>query len=180
MEERSNLKTSNLSGTERIRLDPEQESELREAFDLFDRDGDKKIAAKELHVVMQAIGRNMELSEVEANIRQIKLERPELGQAAPEKQEGEEDELVLEEFIRFISREMLENDVNEELVEAYRKFTGSDEDQGITLLQLKETMNTYGEKRLTEEEFALLFQETDADNDGYINFDDFVRMMMSR
>ena len=52
MAEMSKRETSNLSGTERIRLDPEQESELREAFDLFDRDGDKKIAAKELHVVM--------------------------------------------------------------------------------------------------------------------------------
>ena len=44
MAEMSKCETSN--------LDPEQESELREAFDLFDRDGDKKIAAKELHVVM--------------------------------------------------------------------------------------------------------------------------------
>ena len=135
MEQRSKRETSNLSGTERISLDPEQESELREAFDLFDRDGDKKIAAKELHVVMQAIGRNMELKEVEENIEQIKRERSDLGAATPDKQDGEDDELVLnlEEFIRFISREMLENDVNEELVEAYRKFTGSDEDQGITL-----------------------------------------------
>ena len=135
MEQRSKRETSNLSGTERISLDPEQESELREAFDLFDRDGDKKIAAKELHVVMQAIGRNMELREVEENIEQIKRERSDLGAATPDKQDGEDDELVLnlEEFIRFISREMLENDVNEELVEAYRKFTGSDEDQGITL-----------------------------------------------
>lgn len=136
MDERSKRETSNLSGTERIRLDPEQESELREAFDLFDRDGDKKIAAKELHVVMQAIGRNMELREVQENIEQIKRERPDLGQAASDRQEGEDDELVLnlEEFIRFISREMLENDVNEELVEAYRKFTGSDENgEGITL-----------------------------------------------
>ena len=135
MDERSKRETSNLSGTERIRLDPEQESELREAFDLFDRDGDKKIAAKELHVVMQAIGRNMELREVQENIEQIKRERPDLGQAASDRQEGEDDELVLnlEEFIRFISREMLENDVNEELVEAYRKFTGSNEDQGINL-----------------------------------------------
>ena len=76
---------------------------------------------------------------------------------------------------------MLENDVNEELVEAYRKFTGSDENgEGITLEQLKNTMYNYGERRLDSEEFNLLFNETDADGDGYINFDDFVRMMMSR
>ena len=124
----------------------------------------------------------MELSEVEANIEMIKRERPDMGQAGHDKQEGDDDEPVLnlEEFIRFISREMLENDVNEELVEAYRKFTGSDEDQGITPAQLKDTMHQYGERRLSDEEFDLLFQETDADGDGYINFDDFVRMMMSR
>ena len=79
MDERSKRETSNLSGTERIRLDPEQESELREAFDLFDRDGDKKIAAKELHVVMQAIGRNMSIEEIKSNITTIKDERPDLG-----------------------------------------------------------------------------------------------------
>ena len=41
-------------------------------------------------------------------------------------------------------------------------------------------MYNYGERRLDSEEFNLLFNETDADGDGYINFDDFVRMMMSR
>ena len=76
---------------------------------------------------------------------------------------------------------MLENDVKEELVEAYRKFSGTDDGQGgITRKQLQDTMVNYGEKRLTDEEFDLLFQETDADNDGLINFDDFIRMMMSR
>ena len=39
---------------------------------------------------------------------------------------------------------------------------------------------SYGERRMSDEEFQLLFEETDADGDGVINFDDFVRMMMSR
>ena len=76
---------------------------------------------------------------------------------------------------------MSENDVKEELVEAYRKFCGSeDATEGITREQLQETMALYGEKRLSPQEFNLLFEETDYDNDGFINFDDFVRMMMSR
>jgi len=41
-------------------------------------------------------------------------------------------------------------------------------------------MMAYGEKRLTQQEFEKLFQETDYDQDGLINFDDFVRMMMSK
>ena len=87
----------------------------------------------------------------------------------------------MEEFIRFIKKEMHENNDKEELLEAFRKFTGTDEmSQGITKEQLKATMETYGERRLTPEEFAMLFEETDHDNDGLINFEDFVRMMMSR
>ena len=163
-----------------LTLNAEQESELREAFDLFDRDGDQMIAAKELHVVMQAIGRNMELEEVEKNIKAIKLlQRSEYGEEEDEDDVG--DELNLDEFITFISKEMLENDVKEELVEAYRKFSGNDDlHQGITRQQLQDTMMAYGEKRLSAEEFNQLFEETDADGDGFINFDDFVRMMMSR
>ena len=71
--------------------------------------------------------------------------------------------------------------MKEELVEAYRKFSGSDNlEQGFTRKQLKDTMYNYGERRLSDEELNLLFEETDADKDGLINFDDFVRMMMSR
>ena len=63
-------------------------------------------------------------------------------------------ELDLDEFISFISKEMMDNDVKEELVEAYRKFCGQDESQGgITLAQLQETMFAYGEKRLTPQDF---------------------------
>ena len=140
--------------TGQLALDADQENELREAFDLFDRDGDQSIAAKELHVVMQAIGRNMELSEVRQHIRNIKLEKQAVTSgAASEDQEtlGDEDlELNLDEFISFISKEMMDNDVKEELVEAYRKFCGSeDSSTGITRQQLRDTMVHYGEKRLT-------------------------------
>ena len=173
---------SNLTGKgEPVQLDADQESELREAFDLFDSDGDQSIAAKELHVVMQAIGRNMDLGDVEQHIRNIKNERRAVSSNDGGDAASEEDlSLDLEEFISFISKEMQDND-SEELVEAYRKFCGNDDlSQGITRDQLKETMINYGEKRLTHEEFNLLFSEVDYDEDGVINFDDFVRMMMSR
>lgn len=38
----------------------------------------------------------------------------------------------------------------------------------------------YGEKRFSDLDFEMLFQETDHDNDGVINFDDFVRVMMMK
>ena len=40
-------------------------------------------------------------------------------------------------------------------------------------------MIKYGEK-MTEGQYQLLFDETDNDEDGMINFKDFMRMMMSK
>jgi calmodulin len=39
-------------------LSAEQRDELQDAFDLFDKDGDGTISAKELIVVMRSIGLN--------------------------------------------------------------------------------------------------------------------------
>ena len=84
------------------------ENELREAFELFDRDGSNSIGVTELHVVMQAIGRQMELNEVEANIRRIKEESRRQEQTPASDGAGEESlELNLQEFINFISAQMM-------------------------------------------------------------------------
>ena len=80
----------------------------------------------------------------------------------------------------YISHEMLDNNVKEELVEAFQKFGGNVDQNGITRKQLRETMEAMGEKRLSDAEYELLFEETDYDGDGTISFEDFVRMMMSQ
>ena len=82
----------------------------------------------------------------------------------------------------FISKEMLDNDGKgqDELQIAYRTFCGGEENgSGITYQLLKDTIRAYGEKRISDDEIKWLFDETDYDNDGYINFDDFIRMMMT-
>mmetsp|Transcript_26570 Transcript_26570/g.33132 ORF Transcript_26570/g.33132 Transcript_26570/m.33132 type:complete len:101 (-) Transcript_26570:321-623(-) len=95
--------TSNMSAAKASDpvIDAEEEQELREAFDLFDRDGDQSIAAKELQVVMQAIGRQKEVTEIEEEIRAIK-------QAQSHGSDIDEDDLELDlpEFISYISKEM--------------------------------------------------------------------------
>ena len=47
-----------------VQLDMEQEQELVEAFHLFDMNGDKMIAAEELHIVMQALSLDMGMEEI--------------------------------------------------------------------------------------------------------------------
>ena len=77
-------------------------------------------------------------------------ERAVFGESEDEEVDSDDEkELDLDQFISFISKEMLDNEVKEELVEAYRKFSGSDDlEQGFTRKQLQDTMYNYGERRL--------------------------------
>ena len=80
-----------------------------------------------------------------------------------------------DEFIDFITEGHSTN--MEELVEAFRTFGPSDDTKAITKEELKKTMEKYGEK-YSPAEFDLLFSENDADGDGFINFTDFIKVMM--
>ena len=68
--------------------------------------------------------------------------------------------------------------MDEEMQEAFKTF---DEDgKGfINIKDLKRTLKKYNEN-LSDEEFNIMFNETDADKDGKINFKDFILMMMAK
>ena len=68
--------------------------------------------------------------------------------------------------------------MDEEMQEAFKTFDING--QGfITMKDLKRVLNEYNE-HLSESEFKILFKETDNDNDGKINFRDFILMMMAK
>ena len=52
-------------------LTKEQKNELKEAFDVFDKDGDETISAEELQVVLEAVGRKMTREQVDDAIARI-------------------------------------------------------------------------------------------------------------
>ena len=162
-------------------LTEEELQELAEAFDLFDKDGDQSIAAKELHVVLQAIGRNVTERDVHRQILKIKADQR-IADGESEIGSDEEDdyaELDKAEFIDYISKEMRDNDM-EELVEAFRTFGPQNERYGINREQLRKTMEEYGEKIQDNNEFEQLFEDLDRDKNGEIGFEDFIKVMMSK
>ena len=162
-----------INQSEKAGLDEEQTNELKEAFDLFDEDGSGTLGKRELHVLLQAIGRNMDLTEIEEKIRELKQNR----QTESGNDNNVQDELSQEEFILFISN-LQQDTVTEELKEAYRRFSGTDDpEQGFNSKQLFRTMEDNKEK-LSELECEQLFEELDVDGDGIVNFNDFVRSMM--
>ena len=68
---------------------------------------------------MQAIGRQKEVEDIKNEIKDIKRQQLQEDGASDEDIDSDEAELNLKEFIQYISKEMQEREVKEELVEAF-------------------------------------------------------------
>ncbi|KAG4081654.1 calmodulin [Neocallimastix lanati (nom. inval.)] len=118
-------------------LTEEQIAEFKEAFSLFDKDGDGSITTKELGTVMRSL-----------------------------------------EFLTMMARKMKDTDSEEEIKEAFKVFD-KDGNGFISAAELRHVMTNLGEK-LTDEEVDEMIREADIDGDGQINYEEFVKMMMSK
>nr|POE67941.1 calmodulin-like protein 8 [Quercus suber] len=76
-----------------------------------------------------------------------------------------------------MAKKMKETDAEEELKEAFKVF---DKDQNgyISATELRHVMINLGEK-LTDEEVEQMIREADLDGDGQVNYEEFVKMMMT-
>merc|ERR1719321_986456 len=101
-------------------LTEEQVSEFKEAFSLFDKDGDGSITTKELQ----------------------------------------------------------DTDTEDDLKEAFKVFD-KDHDGYISAAELRHVLTNIGEK-LTDDEVDEMIREADIDGDGSIDYNEFVKMMVSK
>lgn len=138
--------------------------EFREAFDLFDKNKDGSITAKELSNVMKSLNHHATDQEVQEMIAEVDTDG-----------NGRVD---FEEFVSLMNRRTKETDTEEEVINAFRVFDKEGNDT-ISSSELRHIMTTIGDK-LTDEEVEEMIREADVDGDGYINYVEFVRMMMAK
>ncbi|VFQ74817.1 unnamed protein product [Cuscuta campestris] len=145
-------------------LTDEQISEFKEAFSLFDKDGDGCITTKELGTVMRSLGQNPTEAELQDMINEVDAD----GNGT----------IDFPEFLNLMAKKMKDTDSEEELKEAFRVF---DKDQNgfISAAELRHVMTNLGEK-LTDEEVDEMIREADVDGDGQINYEEFVKVMMAK
>ncbi|EZG72286.1 calmodulin [Gregarina niphandrodes] len=145
-------------------LTEDQIAEFREAFTLFDTDGDGNISTKELGTVMRSVGQNP----TEADLQEM----------VAEVDENRTGVIRFKDFLNLMVRKMRETDTEEELIEAFQVFDR--EGNGlITAQELRHVLTQLGEK-LSPEEADLMISEADVDGDGQINYEEFVKMMMAK
>ncbi|XP_046582415.1 uncharacterized protein LOC124289793 [Haliotis rubra] len=142
-------------------LTEDQIAEFKEAFCLFDKDGDGTITTKELGTVMRSLGQNPTEAELQDMINEVDADGNGI--------------IDFPEFLTMMSKKLQGADSTDELREAFLVFD-KDGDGFISAKELRHVMTNLGEK-LTDDEVEEMMREADGDGDGQVNYDEFVKMM---
>ncbi|XP_052105394.1 calmodulin-A-like [Mytilus californianus] len=143
------------------RLSKEKIAELKEAFALFDKDGDGRITANELESVMKSMGENPTPKELRQIIHDVDTD----GSGAIE----------FNEFLIMMARKYSEIREMKEITDAFKMFDRNG-DGVISAAELRQVMTNMGQK-LSDKDVDSMIKEADMDGDGQINYAEFIRMM---
>ncbi|CAF4800110.1 unnamed protein product [Pieris macdunnoughi] len=146
-----------------------QMKEFREAFRLFDKDGDGTITKEELGRVMRSLGQFARVEELQDMLQEVDSDG--------------DGNVSFEEFVNILSKSMSGAGGNtssaeqeeRELRDAFRVFDKHNRGY-ICASDLRAVLQCLGED-LSEEEIEDMIKEVDSDGDGRIDFLEFVRAL---
>ncbi|XP_018398782.1 PREDICTED: calmodulin-like [Cyphomyrmex costatus] len=146
-----------------------QMKEFREAFRLFDKDGDGTITKEELGRVMRSLGQFARAEELRTMLQEIDIDG--------------DGNVSFEEFVEIVSNiggasttaSTDQHQEEQELRDAFRVFDKHNRGY-ITASDLRAVLQCLGED-LSEEEIEDMIKEVDVDGDGRIDFYEFVHAL---
>jgi len=144
-------------------LTDDQIQEFKEAFALFDKDGNGTITAKELGAVMRGLGQNPSEEEIRTMIDEVDTDC--------------NGSIEFDEFLLLISNKIRMDSVEDELRDAFKVFD-KDNDGYLTAPELRDVMMNLGDP-MTVEDITEMVREADTNGDGKIEYSEFVQQIMS-
>ena len=135
--------------------------ELKQAFSIFDKNGDGTISTKELGVVIRSLG----FSPTDREIQEIIMEFDKDRSGA----------LEFPEFLGLMAKKIYEQNAKEELFEAFKVFD-KDGNGLVSAAELRHVLVNMPEKP-EDEEVDEMIRYADLDGDGHIDYKEFVDML---
>ena len=152
------------SNSEIISLSEETKADYMDAFNMFDTNHDGTINSQKIGELMRKLGKNP----TEAQLTKI------IGNIA----KNNSKQIVFDDFVELMEQKNKENDPEIEIINMFQIF--NKENNGlISNEELFHIIRTFGET-LTDEEIQEIITEADVDGDGFINYEEFVRMMTTK
>ena len=145
-------------------LTDEEINQFKFFFDLFDKDSSGTITTKELGTIMRNLGQNPSEEELKQMIREVDL--------------NGDGTIDFKEFLCLMLKKMDDSDIDDELETAFKAFD-LDKDGYITPHELRNGMLNLGEE-YSPEEAEEMIKEGDLDNDGRIDYDEFMKIILSK
>lgn len=135
--------------------------QIREAFNVFDKDNDGFITLKELGTVMRSLGQNPTENELHDLIKQY--DRDESGT------------IDFSEFFELMLKKFHESQMESEVFEIFEALDrdGNGLLSGFEIQAVMKLVNV----DLTDDQVYELIKQADLDSDGNLNFSEFFRMM---
>ena len=150
--------------THKKRLTEKELADVKEAFAVFDRNGDGRITKLEIRQVLESLGQHPTDRDIDGIIGDADTD----GNGS----------IDLHEFISMMKKKKNTNELKEEereMAEAFRVFD-ADGDGYVTAEELRQVMERLGES-LTNDEVKAMILAADMDGDGRVDFGEFVKLM---
>ena len=145
-------------------LNDDQIREFKDAFDIFDEDVSGTVSTGELASVMRTLGQDIDEKEVGIMISEVDSDGS--------------GEIDFAEFCTLMARQMEKADPEFEYKKAFKIFDKRG-DGFIDEAELKHVMTNIGEE-MTDGEITAMIKEADLDNDGKLNYDEFLNIMLAK
>ncbi|XP_040428064.1 caltractin-like [Cygnus olor] len=142
-------------------LSDQQRLQLREAFDLFDADGSGQMDVRGLKITVRALGCELRKEEMKRIISQVD-------------EEGS-GKINFESFLQVMAQKMAEPYSEKEILKGFKLFD-YDGTGKISFEKLKLVATEVGED-ITDEELKEMIDEADADGDGEVDQQEFLRIL---
>ena len=148
--------------TRKLDIPEDKIHEYQEAFDMFDKDKSGTISVPEISKIMKNFGYPLSKKEIESMIATINTSGT--------------GNLTFEEFVTLMEKQtsVVEETEEESVLRAFQ-FFDKDHDVKITNYEFRYILSELGlDDKFTSEEVDYLFKECDLDNDGILNYQDFI------